>query len=197
MSLFLENKIPENRAEFAQKVRQVSRALVINPDWLMLLMYHESRLNHRIFNSIGCVGLIQFCPFGFLQQYGITAAQLAQMRNVEQLNYVYAFFKPKAGKFKSYYDLHLWAFYPYALGKSDSYIFGSERGSAAVVASQNRPFDINRDGVITVREFKTYLSKYARELGYNGNFFASVEKGKQVGQILPGLFFLYALMESE
>ncbi|MCY7282011.1 MAG: DUF2272 domain-containing protein, partial [Cyanobacteria bacterium CAN_BIN43] len=60
--LVYEDKVTENKPAFINKVRSISAAFVINPDWLMALMNHESGLNHRIQNSIGATGLIQFMP---------------------------------------------------------------------------------------------------------------------------------------
>lgn len=174
--MLFEEYVKENRPEFIARVTEIARALGINPSWLMALMFHESRLNHRAVNSIGCVGLIQFCPSGGLTKFGVSASYMRTISNVKQLDYVYLYFKDKAGQYKNYFDLHLYAFYPLALFKQDNFVIGSEQSLnyARLVASQNRPFDTDKDGYITISNFKTYLKKWLSN--YNVNFPDSSDK---------------------
>ncbi|HEY9830853.1 MAG TPA: peptidoglycan-binding protein [Stenomitos sp.] len=158
-SLVYEEKVPENRAEFVDKVRAISAQLGINPDWLMALMNHESGLNHRAQNPYAkATGLIQFMP-STAKRLGTTIEALQAMTNVEQLDYVIKYFMPFRGRLRSYSDLYLATFYPYAMGKPDSYVFGSERSDAWArkVREQNRGMDWNKDGYITLAEFKAWI----------------------------------------
>ena len=157
--LVYEDKITENKAAFIAKVRSISAALSIKPDWLMALMNHESGLNHRIPNPRGgATGLIQFMP-ATARGLGTTTEALRSMSNVEQLDYVYKYFAPYRGRIRNYSDLYLITFYPYALGKPDSYVFGSERSleHAKKITSYNKAMDLNKDGVITMVEFKQWI----------------------------------------
>ena len=52
----LENPI------FKEKLKEISDSIHIDENSIIKLMKHESGLNPSIKNSIGCVGLIQFCP---------------------------------------------------------------------------------------------------------------------------------------
>ena len=62
--------------------------LQIRPNWLMFVMYFESRLNHRAVNRIsGATGLIQFMP-STARGLGTTTDALFNMSNVDQLYYV-------------------------------------------------------------------------------------------------------------
>ena len=82
------------------------------------------------------------------------------MSNISQLDYVYKYFKPYAGHFKSAYDLFAYSFLPLAVGKPDSWTFETSRLSAATIASANKAFDLNKDGKITIAEYKAYLKKW-------------------------------------
>ena len=48
--------------KFKEKIRQISNEVGVNENSIIKLMKHESGLDSSIKNSIGCVGLIQFCP---------------------------------------------------------------------------------------------------------------------------------------
>ena len=156
----------ENRAEFENKVRNISNLLRINPSWLMMVMYNESRLNAQVVNMqpgdntdpyIRCtyraVGLIQFMPLTSLR-LGTTNRNIYNMRNIDQLDYVYKYFLPFAGKVKSYFDLYFITFFPDAIGKPDEWVMQTDTITAAKIAQQNPGLDLNKDGKITVGEFK-------------------------------------------
>lgn len=159
MLLFIE-KVRENIGAFEQKVKQISAQLGIHPDWLMLVMFIESRLNHRAVNPLtAATGLIQFMP-STAAMYGISTAALQSMSNVQQLDYVYKYLSVYRGKMKSFVDTYLAVFFPAAMGKPDGYVIQSKNLSAEQVARVNRIYDLNQDGKITIAELKTALSKY-------------------------------------
>ena len=51
-----------NNPTFKKKLKEISDAINIDENAIIKLMKHESGLDPTIKNSIGCVGLIQFCP---------------------------------------------------------------------------------------------------------------------------------------
>ena len=131
--------------------RWESVAVQIRPNWLMFVMYFESRLNHRAVNRIsGATGLIQFMP-ATARGLGTTTDALFNMSNVDQLYYVKKYLMPYRGKMKRWVDVYLAVFYPAALG-NPNYVITRD-----VVAIQNPIFDINKDKDITVREIETVL----------------------------------------
>ncbi len=164
MALIFEDIVKENRQQFVDKVKNISSKLGINPNWLMAVMYSESGLKHRIQNTSYPVqggyatGLIQFVP-STMTMLGVTAAQLIAMTNVEQLDYVYKYFKPFSGKIKSYADLYLVTFFPAAVGKPKDWVIETSRIPAYSVAKINPGFDLNKDMKITVGEFETAIIK--------------------------------------
>jgi len=158
-ALILEDKVPTNRAAFAAKVVEIAAKLKCDPNWLMFVMYLESGLKSTAKNPLGsATGLIQFIE-STAKQLGTTTAALAQMSNVQQLDYVYAYFKPYVGKIKSCFDLYLITFYPAAIGKPDSYLIGSVGNRVGETAKANPAFDINKDGKITKGEFEASCLK--------------------------------------
>lgn len=149
--MFLEEKYTEpDKTQFLHNVKQVATWSKIEPDWLMALMYHESGFNSKIKNSIGCYGLFQFHPTYH------DVGQIKLMTGAEQVLYWYkAYGKPYTGKMKSFYDVCLVNFAPAYLGKPNSFVFPNE------IYLANKPFDTNKDGKITISEYKAYLrNKY-------------------------------------
>ncbi|MDD3686735.1 MAG: hypothetical protein PHE56_08205 [Bacteroidales bacterium] len=154
-----------DRTEFLKKVNSGSKQLGLNPNWVLLVMNSETggKFSASIKNPVsGAVGLIQFMP-ATAAALNTSTQQLSVMTRVQQLDYVFAYYKrfiDKGYKIKSYEDLYLITFYPYALTKPDSYIFGSEvsKARAAVIKQQN-PFDYDGDGYISKSEFKKWIFK--------------------------------------
>lgn len=146
-----EEYIKENREEFTEKVNNISNELGIEANWLMFVMWFESRLNPQAVNPIsGAQGLIQFMP-STARSLGTTTDILKRMNNVQQLDYVLAYLRPYKGKMKSWVDVYLAVFYPKAIGKPNFVI------TPDIVAKQNKIFDLNKDLDITVDEIKTAL----------------------------------------
>lgn len=156
MSLLFAEYVQTNKEAFLEKVESISNKLLISPDWLMAVMYKESRLNEKAVNATsGATGLIQFMP-STAASLGTSTAALRNMSNVQQLEYVYKYYFPYITKLNSYPDLYLATFFPAALGKDDDYIMQTSTLSASKIASQNPAIDLNKDGKITVGEFKQY-----------------------------------------
>lgn len=148
--------VKENRSQFLDKVETIANKLLIDPNWLMAVMFKESGLNHRAVNSTsGATGLIQFMP-STATGLGTSTTALKNMSNLEQLDWVYKYYRPYISKLNSYPDLYLATFFPKALGKSDDYVMQTSSLSASIIARQNPAIDLNKDGKITVREFKEY-----------------------------------------
>jgi hypothetical protein len=156
----------EKLADVERRIQQVCTLLGINPAWLMMVMWSESRLNAQSVNkqpgdsdnpqirvATRATGLIQFMPDTALNQ-GTTTKALYAMNAIDQLGYVYKYFKPWTGKIKSYFDLYLITFFPDAIGKPDDYILQTKKLTAATIAKQNPFFDVNKDGKLTVGEIK-------------------------------------------
>lgn len=160
--LAFENKVITNRPEFIQKVKDIAFVLQTDPNWLMAVMNAESGLNPRAQNTKyplhngPATGLIQFTP-DTAQGLGTSIDQLVNMSNVKQLDYVKDYFEPYAGRLRSYFDVYTAVFFPAAIGKPDEWVFETKNIARSTVARQNPGIDANKDGKITVAEFKGYL----------------------------------------
>ena len=178
MSLLYINLVPSSeRSAFENKVASVASNLGINPNWLMQVMKAESGLRADIQNLAhpmqggNATGLIQFSP-DTAKNLGTTTDQLKRMSRVDQMDYVEQYFKPYASKIKSYFDLYLITFFPAAAGHSsdDEYVFETKNISRSSVAKGNPTIDINKDGKITMAEFKQYLKNTVQKQYWDAVF---------------------------
>jgi hypothetical protein len=157
MSLLFIDRVKTNQAAFAAKVIDISKALQINPEWLMILMYIESGINEKAVN-----GLIGFMP-STAKMLGTTVDALRAMTNVKQLDYVYKLYKGKAGQFTCGEDLALFNFFPLAVGKPDSFVLQAKNLSAETIARYNPYFDLNKDHQITVGEWRQWHREHTKK----------------------------------
>lgn len=152
--MILENYIPNNQDEFIRKVRSVAKELNIMPEYLMAVMYFESRLDPRAQNGFSnATGLIQFMP-DTARRLGTTTSKLLQMSNVEQMDYVLQYLKPYKDEMNDLADVYLAIFYPAAIGQPDYYPIGGQ-----TLAEQNPIF--NTDGDNQVRKSDVIEGLYA------------------------------------
>lgn len=178
-----------DRDNFLAKVIHISNNLGINPNWLMAVMKSESSLNPKAVNKqkasvpgydgygdlikprgtpdsdnaytrslYRATGLIQFMPRTAVA-LGTTTADLYNMSGVDQLNYVYKYYLPYKDKINSYYDLYLVTFFPAAIGKPDEWVFETSNIAASKIAQANPGINANKDGKITIAEFKGYIQR--------------------------------------
>lgn len=156
--------VKNNKEAFLNKVVSISNQLGINPNWLMFVMYWESGLNPAIRNKYsGATGLIQFMP-ATATALGTSVSALANMSNVEQLDYVHKYYRPYAGRMNNLYDVYLVTFFPAALGKADNWVLQTSSLSPRIIAEQNPAIDLNKDKQITVGEFKRYVDLKKKDL---------------------------------
>ena len=157
--MLYEEKITTNREAFIAKVISISQKLGIEPEWLLQVFVNESGMNHQAVNATtNATGLIQFMPNTAIS-LGTTVAALKAMSNVSQLDYVYKYLAPYAGKMESYIDVYFTVFFPLAIGKPDDWVFQTTKLLASKIASQNPGFDLNKDGKLTVAEVREAMLK--------------------------------------
>ena len=191
MVLLYINLIPLAEAEaFAKKVLEIAEKLKINPDWLMQVMKSESGLKANAINTHYpfkkkdgtldgyATGLIQFIP-DTARSLGTTTLALYSMTRLDQLDYVYKYFKPYTGRLKSYFDVYLVTFFPVAVPYSndDNYVFEAKGISRTAIAKANPAININKDEKITMAEFKQYLRNTVLDK-YKEKVFGIIEKKK-------------------
>ena len=131
-------------------------------------MNHESGLDPSIKNSIGCVGLIQFCPCsGGTKKINGKSYSLEDLRYDldAQMEAIKQFWLTgyNSGKIKSAEDLYIYNFFPIAAGKDDNFVLQSNDLSAETVANSNPVFNrvLGRDRKtpLTVGDLKDYYQK--------------------------------------
>ena len=133
---------------FKEKLKEISSEIGISENSILKLMKHESGLDSSIKNSIGCVGLIQFCPDrrgGSSKTINGKTYNLSELQgNLElQLNAIKEFWSKgkRDGKIKNAKDLYVYNFFPVAAGKSDDYVLQAKGLSAQKVANANPVFN--------------------------------------------------------
>lgn len=146
------------RPAFAKKVTDIAAWLGIDPNWLMQVMYAESRLNARAQNiknkRLIAAGILQWTKAS-----GFPGAPQSVLKynHLQQLDEVKKYFTPYRGKMHSYFDVYLVTFFPAAVGQGDHYVFATGNLPASLIANQNPAIDTIKDGKITMAEFKQYV----------------------------------------
>jgi hypothetical protein len=139
---------------FKERVLWIADALECPADSLMACMAWESGETFRadIKNAAGsgATGLIQFMP-STAKGLGTTTAALAKMAPEDQLNYVYKYFRPYAGKLRNLGDIYMAILWPKAVGQSDHYVLFDKK-KVPTAYRQNSGIDINKDGLVTRAE---------------------------------------------
>jgi hypothetical protein len=176
-----------------QKVIEVCKKLGINPDHLMMSMFKETAgtFSPSIKNpTSSATGLIQFME-KTAKQLGTTTAQLRAMTFNDQMNFVYKYFLPYKGRLKNFYDVYLAIFFPAAIGKNDDWRFPNW------VYRANRGLDTNKNGYITLGEWKKWALTGQKKYASKANSLASNSSASKV--VIPlillslGLFLFKAI----
>ena len=148
---------------FEEKVRHVSEALRIPPEWLMAVMFSESRLQSSVknFKGSGATGLIQFMPFT-ARELGTTTSDLQKMTPVRQLDWVHKYIdkvrQQRCGKgtFKSLTHLYMSVLWPRGVNKPMTYVLYRKPSKSY---KQNSGLDVNKDGKVTVWDIDQRMKK--------------------------------------
>jgi hypothetical protein len=148
--------------DFKKKVDKVAAALGIQSNNLMAIMKQESGVDPQARNPSGATGLIQFMPKTAIA-LGTTTDELFKMDGVQQLDYVYKYFKMTGVGDGSLGELYTAVFMPKYVGYPKDTVLG-QRGAAGFsgkVYAQNSGLDRNRDGVITKADIENSVSRFA------------------------------------
>ena len=145
---------------FKDKVLLVSRQLAIAPEWLMAVMYAESRFDASARNHKGssALGLIQFMP-ATLKALQTTPQKLQNMNHIEQLDLVHRYLqevRSVRGEFQNITDLYLGVVYPDAIGEDFCYTLYAKPDENYAM---NAGLDENKDGRVTVQDIDHFLRR--------------------------------------
>lgn len=139
---------------FRDRIVWTAETLQIDPSDLMACIAWETgeTFSPKVANMAGsgAIGLIQFMP-STAKALGTTTEALSQMTAEDQINYVYKYFKPYAGKLKTLADIYMAILWPKAIGKPEDYAL-FDRVIQPVAYRQNSGIDMNKDGKVTKTE---------------------------------------------
>jgi len=140
----------------------VATALGVRSSDLIAIMKQESGINPQARNPSGATGLIQFMPKTAIA-LGTTTDDLYKMDGVQQLDYVYRYFKMVGVGNGTLGDLYMAVFMPKYVGYDDKHVLG-QRGAAGfsgAVYRQNSGLDRNKDDKITIADVKQSVQRFA------------------------------------
>lgn len=145
--------------EFATEVKQVAKTLGVPPEWLMAVMYSESKFDASATNkNNGATGLIQWKPSD-LERMGLTAERVRNLNYKDQLKLVEKYYrsvKKEHKPFENLTEFYLGAFYPDALGEDYCYSLYKQNETGYKTYAL---LDINKDGQITVKDIDEKLKR--------------------------------------
>jgi len=149
--------------DFKKKLEKIAAALGTTPNAMLAVMKLESGVNPAARNaSGGATGLIQFMP-DTARRLGTTTDDLRKMDGVQQLDYVYRYYKMTGVGDGSAGDLYMATFMPKYVGYPDHHVLGAsgDSGFSGAVYRQNKVLDRNHDGKITVGDVKQSVRRFA------------------------------------
>lgn len=163
-------------AEFKRGVLWIEEQLKLNADFLMAVMAFETGRTfdpgkRNLAGSSG-LGLIQFMSFTHaamikrhphLKRLAPTHAALGKLTALQQLNFVYWYFRDFGTDFSDWTleDVYMAVLYPKAIGKPLDWSFPWSQTSLAY--RQNKGLDKNRDGRVTKLEASAGVRKQLKE----------------------------------
>lgn len=162
---------------FLSEVDRLAQKYNVDANDLLGLMEHESRISPSVVNSIGCTGLIQFCPDqpgGSYKTIGgerVQLADLARMSRAEQMRYVEKYYDdvglPRGATAAQIYAA---TFLPAYANRSSNFVLARAdgRNPSGVPRStyeQNRSLDANNTGEITIGELGQVIANARRRIG--------------------------------
>ena len=145
---------------FEDKVREIADMLGVAPEWLMAVMYSESKFDAQVLNhkGSGATGLIQFMPDA-ASDMNVSLQRLRKMNHLQQLEYVYLYLekvRERYGDYESLTDLYLAILYPKARKQDFCYALYAKPGTSY---NQNAGLDENKDGIVTVSDIDRRMKR--------------------------------------
>lgn len=182
---------------FLGKVEDVAARLQIDPNWLLAIMSFETggTFDPGQRGDGKHWGLIQFSN-SRIAGFGMSISQFTSLSQEQQMEYVYKYFAPYAGKIKSAGDLYSLVALPVTFGKDDNYLIDTDPRFPELrnVASSNPKWDMNKDGHVSAGEIRRVLFNDELSKGFlisdtnvaNIDFSVPTQNPAQVGSLTAG-----------
>ena len=149
--------------DFNNKLQKIASDLGTTTGALIAVMKHESGLNPKAVNpTSNATGLIQFMP-DTARRLGTSVDDLKHMDAVQQLDFVYKFYKLVGVGDGSAGDLYVATFMPKYIGYPNHTVLGKKGadGFSGAVYRQNAALDRDNNGEITIGDIKNSISRFA------------------------------------
>lgn len=149
--------------DFNKKLDKIAGMLGTTSKALLAVMKHESKVDPKARNPYSnATGLIQFMP-DTARRLGTSIEDLAKMDGVQQLDYVYKYYKMTGVGDGSAGDLYMATFMPKYIGYPDNFVLGKQGdpGFSGKVYAQNAALDRNQDGAISIGDVKNSIARFA------------------------------------
>lgn len=133
---------PAMKEDFLKKLVWIANDIGINPDWLMAIIYFESRFNPTATNKkSGARGFIQWMDKTSKSNFGISNVDIPT-NPLKQLDFVHQYFKKRLeyNKPNTLLDFYLMVLYPKAVNKPGSFKF-----SDSAIEGNKRLFGFYKD----------------------------------------------------
>jgi len=164
LNLFLLDRYYDqpHAEQFGQRVVELCEQIKTDPDYLMMVMYFESRLKPYVQSDAGTgVGFIQMIH-STAHRLGTTPYRLKKMNGLEQFNYVEKYFEKYVGRVGNLVDLYLAAYYPNGVQKKSNYRFRLP----AKYRQANKVFPIDEGNFIEKWRLEKGLTDFYIKMGY-------------------------------
>lgn len=165
-----------NTYDFIGKVKEIAQMLDIPAEWLMTVMYAESKFDAGVanFKGSGAVGLIQFMP-ATARDMNISIDRLQRMTPIQQLEYVFLYLqraRERYGEYDSLTDLYLAILYPKARKQDYCYTLYAKPTRAY---TQNSGLDEDKDGRVNISDIDRHMKRLYPDA-------YMIEKNPQIGE---------------
>ncbi|GAB3754590.1 transglycosylase SLT domain-containing protein [Spirosoma pomorum] len=191
MALAYETSVPSAyRTAFVQKVQVISNRLVIDPNWLMIVMRFETAGSFTPYvrnKNSGAVGLIQFTE-KTAKDLGTSLTALGLMDALSQLDYVEKYLTPYRGRMLNLYHVYMAVFAPAYIGRPDAQVVYA---APTLSYTYNKALDTNNDGKITVGEINEVIKRYI-PAGFES--VTPTDPAVPIVAACAGLFLLYKIL---
>lgn len=174
-------------------LNQAAQKLNVPSDWLSSIFWIETAFSMNPYENRNpnAVGLLQFTDIAIKQMVndkilpsGFVKEDIKNYSIDQVMDMVVMYFQMNKKRFdyesiRTVENMYLLVLWPAAVNKPDDYVLQTSGQSAALIASQNPAWDINKDGKITAGEIR---NNYRKKLPFSitANFMSPEEEAAEL-----------------